>query len=399
MKDITREFTAKLRERCTLRSPQQTTTTYLDPGSGLVHMVLSPAAVESVHASNTASVDACPESAAVAADVSIDAAEKKPSYLNLACCVNGYSNLTTYDSKIRQDINKSREVSPIRPSSSGLQYCKRNNSLAAPILHSMPLIKQPTPISKYPFEVNGNSNGRNHKIGPDPDQINSNGKDGGTSSFIQQRVERLYGPGALAQGFYSPKKHGHSSSVTEARTSDRQQLKVESPQSSELELKFKQLSPNKDYGEFRKKLNNCSQTAMLRLVDPPSLSSEKNGEVDLPVFRHLSQEFRAQLPTVSPKRGATPRFSPAPEMHNTKDDEPRTELEQIDVVDHQPLKQVQLASEELLNSKTIYVLEPTVKDGNYFLKLLKEEQIRLLALAAVAEKYTDALAVSKRNAV
>ncbi|KAH8234325.1 hypothetical protein KR038_007689 [Drosophila bunnanda] len=389
VKDITREFTANLRERCTLRSPQQTTTAYLDPGTGLVHMVLSPAAVESVHASNTASVDACPENAPGAVAVSIDAAEKKPSYLNLACCVNGYSNLTTYDSKIRQDINKSREVSPIRPSSSGLQYCKRNNSLAAPILHSMPLIKQPSPLSKYPFEVNGDSNGHSLKNGPDTGHIISNGKDGGTSSFIQQRVERLYGPGALAQGFYSPKKHGQSPSPADTRTTAKQQLKVESPQSSELELKFKQLSPSKDYGEFRKKLNNCSQAATLRIVDPPSLSSEEHGELDLPVFRHLSHEFRAQLPKVSPKRGVTPRFYPASEMHHTKDDKPRPEVAQIDVVDHQSLNQVQLEAEEL-NSKPENV--HAVKDGNYFLKLLKDEQIRLLALAAIAEKYTDALA-------
>ncbi|KAH8283375.1 hypothetical protein KR054_002031 [Drosophila jambulina] len=386
VKDITREFTANLRERCTLRSPQQTTTAYLDPGSGLVHMVLSPAAVESVHASNTVKVDACPENPSGTATVSIDAAEKKPSYLNLACCVNGYSNLTTYDSKIRQDINKSREVSPIRPSSSGLQYCKRNNSLAAPILHSMPLIKQPSPISKYPFEANGDSNGLSLKSGPDTGNINGNGKDGGTSSFIQQRVERLYGPGALAQGFYSPKKHGQSPSATEARTSARQ-LKVGDSQSSELELKFKQLSPSKDYGEFRKKLN-CSQAATLRLVDPPSLPSVENGELDLPVFRHLSHEFRAQLPKVSPKRGVTPRFSSAPEVHHSKDDKSRPEVGQIDVVDHQPLKEVQLEKEEL-NGKTEIV--NAVKDGNYFLKLLKEEQIRLLALAAIAEKYSDAL--------
>ncbi|XP_020815328.1 uncharacterized protein LOC110189537 [Drosophila serrata] len=384
VKEITREFTANLRERCTLRSLQQTTA-YLDPGTGLVHMVLSPAAVDSVHVLNTTSVDACPENASGAAAVSIDVTEKKPSYLNLACCVNGYSNLTTYDSKIRQDINKSREVSPIRPSCSGLQYCKRNNSLAAPILHTMPLIKQPSPVSKLPCEVNG-SNGHGVKNGPDAGHLNSNGKDGGTSSFIQQRVERLYGPGALAQGFYSPKKHGQSPSAAETRTSARQQRKVESPKSSELELKFKQLSPSKDYGEFRKKLNTFSTQ---RFVDPPSLSSEESGELDLPVFRHLSHEFRAQLPKVSPKRGVTTRSSPAPEMHQIKDDKIRPEVGQIDVVDHQSLKQVQLEAEEL-NSKT--EIEHAIKDGNYFLKLLKDEQIRLLALAAIAEKYTDALA-------
>uniref|UniRef100_T1IAE7 Uncharacterized protein n=1 Tax=Rhodnius prolixus TaxID=13249 RepID=T1IAE7_RHOPR len=38
------------------------------------------------------------------------------------------------------------------------------------------------------------------------------------SSFIVQRVERLYGPGALAQGFYSPRKAGSSTKATKVTT-------------------------------------------------------------------------------------------------------------------------------------------------------------------------------------
>ncbi|KAI8036535.1 hypothetical protein M5D96_010694 [Drosophila gunungcola] len=299
VKDITREFTANLRERCVLRSPQSTTSAYVKPAStGLVRMVLSPVVLESAR---EPSVDV-PAVTSVENSPDATAAEKKPSYLNLACCVNGYSNLTTYDSKIRQDINKSREVSPIRPSTSSLQYCRRSHSLAAPVLHSMP-----SPVGKYnPIEPNIKSNDRNVDNGADRGVSNGNG------SFIKQRVERLYGPGALAQGFYSPKKNSVSPSPASERTS-KQQLEAESPQSSELVRKFKQLSPSKDYGEFRKKLyNNCLQSATARLADPLPISIQ-SADVDLPVFRHLSYEFRAQLPSVSPKRGA-PRFSNAPEV-------------------------------------------------------------------------------------
>ncbi|XP_017057320.1 uncharacterized protein LOC108098706 isoform X2 [Drosophila ficusphila] len=380
VKDVTREFTENLRERCVLRSPHQpqhTTPAYAEPAStGLVRMVLTPVVVESSRESVTdVAVEETSKNSSEAGK-----SEKKPSYLNLACCVNGYSNLTTYDSKIRQDINKSREVSPIRPSTSSLQYCKRSQSLTAPVLHSMP-----SPANKCkPAETNNSSNG--HIVvgnGSDPGHANGNG------SFIKQRVERLYGPGALAQGFYSPKKHGQSPSPAAGQL-EMQQLGVESPQGSELARKFKQLSPSKDYGEFRKKLhNNFSQSGVARLAEtsPPS---GNGGEVDLPVFRHLSHEFRAQLPTVSPKRGVH-RSPNAPQSQLINDEsQPRKGLAPIDVVDHESPKIVQLTSEEYVSTTKI-VLSSGIKDGNHFLKLLKEEQIRLLALAALADKYTDAL--------
>ncbi|XP_052842660.1 disks large-associated protein 1 isoform X2 [Drosophila gunungcola] len=353
VKDITREFTANLRERCVLRSPQSTTSAYVKPAStGLVRMVLSPVVLESAR---EPSVDV-PAVTSVENSPDATAAEKKPSYLNLACCVNGYSNLTTYDSKIRQDINKSREVSPIRPSTSSLQYCRRSHSLAAPVLHSMP-----SPVGKYnPIEPNIKSNDRNVDNGADRGVSNGNG------SFIKQRVERLYGPGALAQGFYSPKKNSVSPSPASERTS-KQQLEAESPQSSEL-------------------------SATARLADPLPISIQ-SADVDLPVFRHLSYEFRAQLPSVSPKRGA-PRFSNAPEVQVTNgESQSMPDSGRLDEVDHKPLKLNELTSEEY-TSTTKILLTSTVKDGNYFLQILKDEQSRLLALAALAEKYADALSTN-----
>ncbi|XP_044248672.1 disks large-associated protein 1 [Drosophila takahashii] len=382
VKDITRDFTANLRERCVLRSPQlpqHTTSAYVDSGSaGLVRMVLSPVVVESaLEPSSDVAVNRTggdsPETAAV---------EKKPSYLNLACCVNGYSNLTTYDSKIRQDINKSREVSPIRPSTSSLQYCRRSHSLAAPVLNIMP-----SPARKFKsIESNNNNNGYSMENGLESAQVNGNG------SFIKQRVERLYGPGALAQGFYSPKKHlqslSHKTGLSETNRRD-----IESPPGSELARKFKQLSPSKDYGEFRRKLqHNCSQSATARLAEPLPFS-DKDGDIDLPVFRHLSLEFRAQLPTVSPKRGV-PRSCIEPEIQLTSDDTQSVpDSGPIDEVDHKAEELIVLDYEEYVSAQKI-LLPEGVKDGNYFLQILKDEQIRLLALASLAEKYADALSTN-----
>lgn len=38
---------------------------------------------------------------------------KQPSYLNLACCISGYTTLTTYNSKQREGF-RSRDISPAR---------------------------------------------------------------------------------------------------------------------------------------------------------------------------------------------------------------------------------------------------------------------------------------------
>lgn len=405
-------------------------------------MVLSPPADEPTHSniSNNIIINSCEDGGGVGnnATVIVEAVEKKPSYLNLACCVNGYSNLTTYDSKIRQDINKSREVSPIRPSTSSLQYCKRNNSLAAPVLHTMPLTKQPATGSSTPSKyatLIGETNNNNGSIKnghlENGDLAYCNGSaaihGNSTSSFIQQRVERLYGPGALAQGFYSPKKHSTSLSPVPRQAK-------QSQSGDELSRKFKQLSPSKDYGEFRKKLhNNCTQTASARShseLAATTATNGLNGDTDLPVFRHLSHEFRAQLPTVSPKRNV-PRLSPAPEVLLPPLTNGSAKVEApVDVVDHEPLKSVALQSHlesyegttkisgrpeplTVVTAAPIVVdvavvaatpvadVAPAVagveKDGNYFLKILKDEQVRLLALAAVGEKYIDALTVSGRS--
>ncbi|XP_073848682.1 disks large-associated protein 2 isoform X2 [Musca autumnalis] len=358
IKDITREFTANIRERCSVQTVKNNTTAYVDPVTGQVCIALSnntttttqqPTATvnnnintvvaETHNKRNTAAASANHHLSSSQTPIAADTYDKKPSYLNLACCVNGYSNITTYDSKIRQDINKSREVSPIRPSSTSLQYCKKSNSLAPPVLFAMPNVNVTSPHhhhlphmatnggggaimttigSKYTIIENNNhsQNGgtdsslHNLSVG---DDIGGGGSTV-TRSFIQQRVERLYGPGALAQGFYSPKK------IRESPQRLNRSLNSENGggATSELVRKFQELSPSKDYNKFREKLSSNGKPAI-----PASLSSSaadslnsENNNIDLPCLRHLSQEFRAQLPIVSPKRNFS-RASPARDLTTT----------------------------------------------------------------------------------
>ncbi|TMW54739.1 hypothetical protein DOY81_000270 [Sarcophaga bullata] len=501
IKDITREFTNNIRERCSLQTVKNTTA-YVDPVTGQVCIALTQPPTTTTTVNNnvcggigdspnqkalttaTATTTTASTTTLLSPQTPEGSYDKKPSYLNLACCVNGYSNITTYDSKIRQDINKSREVSPIRPSSTSLQYCKKNNSLAPPVLLAMPNVNLTSPQQQQPTHQMATTNGvyvtsatigsrysitenNNHsQNGLDILNTSNEGGGGGTTSrrsFIQQRVERLYGPGALAQGFYSPKKIKDSSSrfnksdVTENGGG---------AATSELARKFQELSPSKDYNQFRKKLSTNGRPPIPPLGGNTSDAKEDttkldNNNIDLPCLRHLSQEFRAQLPVVSPKRNFS-RTSPGrdiiePQTHKTvitngtsqtmtttppttivtthMSTTNPTELQTLqqncqassnlnatpsittgsDEVDRKvvvsidtPLEEIVPATEETkvvlpvinpaagdtiqstLNGAT--ATKPMVKDAHFFLKQLKDEQARLLIMAAEAEKYLDALA-------
>lgn len=402
-----------------------------------------------------------------------DLPNKKPSYLNLACSVNGYTNLTTYDSKLRQDINKSREASPIRPITHTYQYRSENNSLLVPVPVSANKLLVPTfgphdtradltqkaptkahtdpylatsPFNVYMAAENkqlkndflGNmtttsrpyissesktfatsmlhktdevdnskevtfkssysetnfrktvtSNGKESRFSSESYTISSNGvskrveitKENGEKltspmkSFIQQRVERLYGPGALAQGFFNQKRHKQKSSseddepkvLTEKslNTPDRIPRKVE-----ELEKGY--TSPN---GEA--------------------------ADVSLPVLRHLRPEFRAQLTILSPKKSVKSDLSP----QKVEQDIPVVEKTEVvvdsDVSVTNGVSVIKLDSDDSqgpvlsVNGAQNGVKEK-VKDGHYFLDLEKKETERLLALSATAEKELENLQVSKK---
>lgn len=251
-----------------------------------------------------------------------------PSYLSLACTVNGYSQITNYD-PVR--LAKSRDSSPHRPliDNDHLTYAIQNNLLSPPNLVPLPFtdrfrlasaasanaekmtertrtithhhhheefyskkkmfISTETSSRKYNYidRVDAcmeKSNGRAYN-GHLNGHSNSNGHVNGSSepkSFIQQRVERLYGPGALAQGFFVMKRQKSRNSESDAHV-----------QCDHL---------NVDYNDKHSK--SMSDKILLDADgESDSIMKQSASSPSLPVLRHLTPEFRAQLPTFSPRRG------------------------------------------------------------------------------------------------
>lgn len=399
--------------------------------------------------------------------------QKKPSYLNLACSVNGYTNLTTYDSKLRQDINKSREASPIRPITHTYQYRSENNSLLVPVpvsankllvptfgphdtrtnltpkapskAHTDPHIASPShafmaaenkqlkndflgpsmTTASRPYISNESksfatsmlhqkdevdnakemtfkssysetnfrqtvTNGKESRFTSESYTISSNGmskrveitKENGEKltspmkSFIQQRVERLYGPGALAQGFFNQKRH-----------------------------KLKSSSEDEDPKVLTEKSLNCPSE---RFVSPRKSSDSFDSEniftsptnedpTVLPVLRHLRPEFRAQLPVLSPRKSLKSDLSP----QKVEQDIPepiKTEPEKVcEVTNGVSVINLDESSESVNGVNGVENLQKVngdvVKDAYYFLDLEKKETERLIALAVGAEKELESLQV------
>ncbi|XP_025074871.1 uncharacterized protein LOC105430173 [Pogonomyrmex barbatus] len=199
-------------------------------------------------------------------------------------------------------------------------------------------------------------------------------------SFIQQRVERLYGPGALAQGFFFKR------STAKINISD---------------------------SSFNKSSNNND-------ISTDNANAEESLK-NLPVLRHLRPEFRAQLPVVSsrkPTDGTEQVIKPlqrvTPVTRKTEQKSPPTTNSQKSVMRRIPIIVEGDVPQRDTTSKSIPdqqpaapkvvlpVLEPSAsstniakqiqeaekveeKDGHYFMKLLKQETDRLLSLAASAE--------------
>ncbi|CAG9573705.1 unnamed protein product [Danaus chrysippus] len=389
--------------------------------------------------------------------------QKKPSYLNLACSVNGYTNLTTYDSKLRQDINKSREASPIRPITHTYQYKSESSSLLVPIpvsankllvpkfgpndtrtdltpkaptkAHTDPHIASPshaymaaenkqlkndflgpsmTTTSRQFISNEGKnfaasmlhqkdevdhvkemtfkssysetnfrqtvSNGKESRFSAESYTISSNGvskrveitKENGEKltspmkSFIQQRVERLYGPGALAQGFFNQKRHKLKS------TSEDEDLKVLTEKSLNCPSE-RFVSPRKSNESF----------------DSENICTSPTNDTVLPVLRHLRPEFRAQLPVLSPRK--SPKSDLSPQKLEQDIPEPKkTELIETSEVTN-GLSVIDLNKQVNDKCTSEKVNGDVVKDGHYFLDLEKKETERLIALAVGAEKELEHL--------
>lgn len=247
-----------------------------------------------------------------------------PSYLSLACTVNGYSTTTNYD-PIR--LARSRDASPHRIDSdltpNKVTYSIQNNLLSPPNLVPLPNRSKPksemgentltqhhhqefysstktmsfmskeTHFTSNLFSAkdtidgcleNGHHAIHNKCISYEINGQNkcssetsirqefSNGNE--TKSFIQQRVERLYGPGALAQGFFVSKRQKNRLSE-----SDEKNTSVDSEKHSK--------------SMTDKLIEDELEPSMKQSTSSPTL----------PVLRHLRPEFRAQLPIINPRKG------------------------------------------------------------------------------------------------
>lgn len=193
-------------------------------------------------------------------------------------------------------------------------------------------------------------------------------------SFIQQRVERLYGPGALAQGFFNQKRHKLKSTGED----DDPKVLTEKSLNCSSEIYLSRRKSNDSYDE------NCSPKG------DPSV---------LPVLRHLRPEFRAQLPILSPRKSSKPELSPE------KSDIPepiKTESQTNDVTNGVSVINLdesvsESESESKVKCKSNGVSKVNgdtgVKDAHYFLDLEKKETERLIALAVGAEKELESLQV------
>ncbi|XP_055599754.1 disks large-associated protein 4 [Uranotaenia lowii] len=348
-KDIQREFTAGIKERCKLPVINcQAVTTVLDPVTGNISTVLTTTSPLAETAITTTAA----------------APSKKPSYLNLACCVNGYSNLTTYDSKLRQDINKSREVSPNRPIIATLHYNRSsgeggNFQLTAPTLSYISMnntinnnisssngsggggggrLSNGSSTTKM---VNGSSGmagagrfstGGGQDLTDNASMFNGNGFGVGgglrtkvissqsqicsvkeservvKKSFIQQRVEKLYGNAegvVISKQIHNSNERKYLNNIANENVSKSYAASVH-------------LNGNGNVNNGS--VNNGANGVGVGMISGNGVTTKENldennkqieEETDLdslPVLRHLRPEFRAQLQIFSPKK--VPKSSP-----------------------------------------------------------------------------------------
>ncbi|KAJ8983622.1 hypothetical protein NQ317_004260 [Molorchus minor] len=333
-----------------------------------------------------------------------------PSYLSLACTINGYSTTTNYD-PIR--LARSRDASPHRIdsdlTSNKPTYSIQNNLLSPPNLVPLPI--RPQTKSFTPRKMGENTLTQQHhqdyysstktisfitkdshftsKLFTAKDRIDgclenghhtvhskcvsfessknitsvngqvkcssetsikqelSNGKE--TKSFIQQRVERLYGPGALAQGFFVTKRQ-------KSRCSESEDKNVTS-------------DADKHSKSFTDKL--------LEDEDLEPTMKQSTSSPTLPVLRHLRPEFRAQLPIISPRKGVECSMQKSVTIPKLKDETKINGHSKVD--DEVNVVHSNDSHNECVNEKI------SKKDGHYFLKIIEEQAHRLLELAARVE--------------
>lgn len=358
--------------------------------------------------------------------------QKLPSYLSLACTVNGYSTTINYDP---ERLARSRDTSPHRLHDHDnihqplVAYTIHNNLLSPPNLVPLPtpktfhlnkeqqsksaMAEQTTITTHHHQEFYSSSktisymnketrnfsssifntdsvdacldNNRKNLINNKSYESKSysytnNQTNDATSqryskvedkSFIEQRIERLYGPGALAHGFLVMKKHNRSFEM------DKDDKCVES--------------------------SNHSKSMLTKLIEDDSSDGpikQSTSFPSLPVLRHLRPEFRAQLPIISPKKSVDTisKSNTIPiikEESTTNGHSDIVEDIKIHINGNKADAKCIVKDSKIGTSNKYYLFPPLYtkrklfsgqKDGHYFIEILENEAKRLLVLAEEAEK-------------
>lgn len=419
------DFTAGITERCRkLQQPgpltpklilnqpinQRTTTTaYFDINSGKINTIVSRAGETNGRYLNgiTSESFLSTKTIELKSPTVVAHANKKPSYLNLACCVNGYSNYTNYVSIERKEINKSREVSPIRPIISTISMSRQQRSsdnllsVPAPVtfVEQSPL----TSISKRFASLNINDQDTTDNAS----MVNGNVAVSNRKSFIQQRVEKLYGTTKILTTVKTTESvqvngNGTSHHTNGSATNGTANGKLDEKENDEVCLNslpvMKHLRP-----EF------CKQ---LQFMNSPKRSTRTStGNVLLKSERlDNDQQFKSEN-SASGNTSIT-SIKPANKTKDISIDLLNSELVKNDskILVNEVLKtseQKVLSEEKVLNnnceassSTNINIAnhssgkmdspnKPTngeLKDGHYFLGILYAEKARILKIADDTEK-------------
>lgn len=261
-----------------------------------------------------------------------------PSYLSLACTVNGYSPITNYDP---ERLSKSRDASPhrlqdhehltttttsthrvqqnllsppntvhfptasVKPlehmSEQAMEHHKQIYTTSESLrivreVHSFSKTITSSAASETISKENGTFNKHSKFFKNETEIVSTNGQKctsesivqdflntKESKSFIQQRVERLYGPCALAQGFFVTKRH--RSKHSESQSDKDLNISTDDKHSQSLCDKFDE--------------NASTETTMKQSCSSPAL----------PVLRHLRPEFRAQLPIIKTRKSVDGNIS------------------------------------------------------------------------------------------
>lgn len=288
-------------------------------------------------------------------------ANKKPSYLNLACCVNGYSNYTNYDSAERKEINKSREASPIPPFTSISRHS---------------VIKRESPSSSLSitqrrfaeFNVQEKDTTDNASAG-----LRTETK----KSFIQQRVEKLYGTSNILtnNNSHNNSQNGSKSFSPVAATAQQNDEQIDDETSHALPV-MKHLRP-----EFRSRLT---------FVSPPKSGSSSNSSNSKHIESPEKERQQTSTVSVSEKIGKVTAAHQPVVVAATVPVVPEKSVEQKN--GNSSSNNMENGNSHEITTQTTTTIaaaatnSANVKDGHYFLKVLNVEKTRILSLADDAEQ-------------